>query len=228
MTDDDYPKSLGKTNVKAARLEMLSQEHILPLTDFVNQIRAEKGLTDEVPYFDPLDGGINARCLFVLEAPGGKTLQSCFLSRNNPDETARNFFQLNQEAGLPRKETISWNIVPWYIGSGTRIRGATRKDVQEGLPYLDRLIELLPDLRVIVLVGKKAQVIRSYTGGNWLRYHILDCPHPSPRNLNSRPEYRTKMLEVLTEVRTVLSLEELPDTKENHGQRTLHSFQTNE
>ena len=120
----DYPKSLGDPNERERRRTLLREKHIAPLTDFVDQIRKEQNKKDEVPYFDPLDGGINAQCLFVLEAPGPKTKVSGFISRNNPDETAKNSFEFHKEAGIPREKTILWNIVPWYIGSGKKIRAA--------------------------------------------------------------------------------------------------------
>ncbi len=81
---------------------------------------APKSLKTPVPHFDPLDGGINARVLFLLEAPGAKAVASGFVSRNNPDETARNFFDLNMAAGIARRDTVCWNVVPWYIGTGTK------------------------------------------------------------------------------------------------------------
>jgi hypothetical protein len=55
---------------------------------------------------------LDAECLFLLEAPGGNAVE--FISRNNNDETAKNFFKLNTDANLPRMRTVSWNIVPWY------------------------------------------------------------------------------------------------------------------
>jgi hypothetical protein len=66
----------------------------------------------------------------LLEAPGGRAVGSGFVSRNNPDETAKNFFLLNQEAGLPRSRTVTWNVVPWYVGSGEKIRAVTDADIR--------------------------------------------------------------------------------------------------
>ncbi len=42
------------------------------------------GLHQEIPFFDPLDGDVNARCLFVAEAPGPRAVLSGFVSRDNP------------------------------------------------------------------------------------------------------------------------------------------------
>lgn len=115
----DEAKSLGEPTEIQARISRLSDPHMRPL---VEAIRAKTGLGDKVPNFDPAGGGVEARCLFLLEAPGKRVVRSGFVSRNNPDETAKNFFKLNQDAGIPRTDAVIWNIVPWYIGSGTRIR----------------------------------------------------------------------------------------------------------
>jgi uracil-DNA glycosylase len=102
------------------------------LTKLVDEMRAQ--VQFDIPLFDPLDGGVNAECLFLLEAPGPKAVCTGFVSRNNPDETAKNLMLLSIEAGIDRERTILWNVVPWYIGSGSVIRGATASDVREGLP----------------------------------------------------------------------------------------------
>jgi len=62
-----------------------------------------------------LDGGVNARCLSVLRAPGDKTQETGFFSRNNPDLTASKLFCFYQEAKNHREETVLWNIVPWKV-----------------------------------------------------------------------------------------------------------------
>jgi hypothetical protein len=56
-----------------------------------------------IPYFDPLDGGVGASVLFLLEAPGPRAVASGFISRDNPDETAKNFHEFNAAAGLARR-----------------------------------------------------------------------------------------------------------------------------
>lgn len=172
----DRPKSLGERDEQAARNAGLRVRHIAPLTEFVHLLRKERASDTSVPYFDPLDGGIRARCLFLLEAPGGRAVGSGFVSRNNPDETAKNFFELNQQARLAREQAITWNVVPWYVGSGTRIRTVNRRDIAEAAPYLQYLLQLLPRLRVAVLVGRKAQRVRIVLERIRPECEILECP----------------------------------------------------
>lgn len=51
---------------------MLAQSHIAALTAYAAKLR--KGHPVEVPDFDPLDGGMNARVLFLFEKPGPMTV----------------------------------------------------------------------------------------------------------------------------------------------------------
>ena len=161
-------------------------------------------MADEIPYFDPADGGNAARCLFLLEAPGPKAVASGFVSRNNPDETAKNFFVLNQEASLPRYLTVTWNIVPWYIGDGARIRPATGADIIAARPYLQELLSLLPSLRIVVLIGRKAQRAASSIQEMAPGTRILSMLHPSPLVVNRDLRNRPRMLRTLRVARGLL------------------------
>ena len=116
----DEPKSLRHSQEREARLVRVDEPHVRELNRLVRHIRDREGLEKQVPFFDPDDGGVEACCLFLLEAPGPRAVGSGFVSRNNPDETAKNFFLLNQDADLDRRLTVSWNIVPWYLGTGTK------------------------------------------------------------------------------------------------------------
>jgi hypothetical protein len=106
----DSPKSLKSPLERKSRLSLINNWHVAPLTGFVQNMRERTGRGNKIPYFDPCDGGVSARCLYLLEAPGPQAVVSGFVSRNNPDESARNFFELNQEAGIPRTLTATWNI----------------------------------------------------------------------------------------------------------------------
>jgi len=142
---------------RECRVQMLTLPHIKPLTDYVASIRDRKGDKYQVPHFDPCDGGVHVKALFLLEAPGPQAVRSGFVSRNNPDPTARNLWHLMDEAHISGSDTLLWNIVPWYVSETGRIRPVNRADVQEALPYMGELLNLLPQLQVIVLIGKKAQ-----------------------------------------------------------------------
>lgn len=201
----DKPKSLCNPIAIQSRLAGIFEPHISPLTTFVEKIRKDTGLKREIPYFDPLDGGINAKCLFLFEAPGPRAVYSGFISRNNPDESARNFFELNHQAGLPRKLTISWNVVPWYIGSGTKIRPANKNDIDGGEKYLLDFLSLLPNLRIIVLGGRKAQKAEALIKNTYPDIALVKMPHPSPLFVNNAPDNKFKILRILQAVKEQLS-----------------------
>lgn len=196
----DKAKLFKNKNAIEARREQLSEPHIKPLTEYVDALRI-KHANCIIPYFDPWDGGVNAECLFLLEAPGGAAVD--FVSRNNDDETAKNFFILNQCAGIEREITISWNIVPWYIGSGNKIRPAKIEDISEGIPHLLDLLKLLPKLRVVVFIGQKAQRAEKFIRQYMLEVDLksFNSPHPSPLFVNhDKPANWNKILAVLRDV----------------------------
>jgi hypothetical protein len=193
----DIPKSLRDPIAIQSRLARLFDPHIASLTHFVDTIRKEIGRYKEIPYFDPLDGGVNAKCFFLFEAPGPQAVGSGFISRNNPDESAKNFFELNQEACLPRELTISWNIVPWYIGTGAKIRPANKDDIKQGKKYLLRLLSLLPHLKIIVLSGRKAQKAEALIIDSYPAITLIKMPHPSPLFVNNAPDNKLTILRPL-------------------------------
>lgn len=205
-TFQDEPKSLRLDDKRSARLTRVHEPHVAELNDFVWRIRKED-LTREVPFFDPDDGGAGADCLFLFEAPGPQAVKSGFVSRNNPDQSAKNFFLLSVEAGLPRRRTVSWNIIPWYIGSGHRIRAATEKDIDQGLPYLQELLSRLPNLKVLVLAGRKAQRVEHRLLQLPPEVVVVEMMHPSPQVINRKRENRGKILATLRKVAGMLGAE---------------------
>ena len=157
-------RSLRLAETIAARKEMLCESHIAPLTDFVARLRRARP-DCEFPDFDPLDGGTGADILFLFEKPGPMTSAggkgSGFISRDNDDPTAAATFDFMQRAGLPRDRTVIWNVVPGWNGT-RRIMAA---ELRTGVAALDELVPLLPKLRTIVLVGRKAQRAKSLIEG---------------------------------------------------------------
>src|ERR1700733_350011 len=91
---DDDPRSMRDAGGRQRRRAMLTLPHIAPLTAYAAKLRLRGAV--EVPDFDPLDGGVNARVLFLFEKPGPMTADgsafsgsgSGFISRNNDDPTA--------------------------------------------------------------------------------------------------------------------------------------------
>lgn len=164
---------------------MLHEPHIAPLTDFVHKLRREQP-SWEFPDFDPLDGGCDADILFLFEKPGPMTSTggkgSGFISRNNNDPTAEATFGFMNAAGLPRKRTVVWNVIPGWNGT----RKITRAEIRAGIDALNGMLGLLPKISTIVLVGKKAQQARPLFSQGSIR--ILASAHPSPLVRASQPD----------------------------------------
>ncbi len=109
---------------------------MLPLTSFVEGLRQRKGSGYEIPYFDPHDGGINAKALFLMEATGGNAVRSGFVSRNNLDETAKHLRLMTRCAGLDRRECIVWNVCLWYVGTASKVRPVRAAEMRESADAL--------------------------------------------------------------------------------------------
>jgi uracil-DNA glycosylase len=183
--DSDCARSLRSPEAVALHRLMLHEPHIAPLADFVEKLRRAHPAW-EFPDFDPLDGGSNADILFLFEKPGRMTSAggtgSGFISRNNDDPTAEATFGFMKEAGLSRKRTVTWNIVPGWNGT----RSVTTAELRAGVDALKGLLPLLPKLRTIILVGQKAQRATSLVKSLGLR--ILVSAHPSPLVRASQPD----------------------------------------
>jgi uracil-DNA glycosylase len=203
LTCPDGPKTLTSVQERAARRASLSAAHIGPLEAFLAQVRAAAPDAAVVPSADPCDGGVDARALFLMEAPGPRAVATGFVSRNNPDETAANVFALQQDAGLHRHQVLLWNVVPWYLGDGTRIRPARAADVNDGSGPLFELLPLLTKLEVVVLVGRPAQRLAPRLEGAGLA--VLASPHPSPVPMRTRPDTRARILAVWREAASMLA-----------------------
>jgi len=186
MKSDDFDcaRSLHSPDAIKLRRLMLHEPHIAPLTDFVQKLRRNHPGC-EFPDFDPFDGGCNADILFLFEKPGPMTSAggkgSGFISRNNNDPTAEATFDFMNKAGLPRKRTVIWNIIPGWNGT----RKVTTTELRAGVDDLNGLLTLLPKLQTIVLVGKKAQKASLV---KHLHLRILDSAHPSPLVRASQPD----------------------------------------
>ncbi|MFJ3057348.1 uracil-DNA glycosylase [Herbaspirillum sp. NPDC087042] len=173
------PRSLKDPAAVEARRALLSEPHIAPLTAYVNSLRS-KYPDWEFPDFDPLDGGVKADLLFLLEKPGPMTSPqhkrkgSGFISRDNNDSTAEAVFKFMEQAAIGRKRTLLWNTIPGW--NGKRAIGAG--EVRSGLAELSELLILLPSVHTIVLVGGKAT--RAEKSLRKQGYRIECSAHPGP------------------------------------------------
>jgi hypothetical protein len=175
---NNLPRTLRDPKERERRAAMLTLPHIAPLVDYTAELRGRDSV--EVPEFDPLDGGIDAQILFLFEKPGpmtaatGKRAGSGFISRDNDDPTAEATFTFMRQAGISRKATVIWNIVPWW----NRTRKITRDEIRDGAASFITLRGHLSKLSAVVMVGEKAARLQPYLKTTGLE--LFRSCHPSP------------------------------------------------
>ena len=132
----------------------LREPHIAPFTELVDDLVAGGG-RGWMPYIAPMYGGVNARVLSIFRDPGPKTQDgtgSGMLCCQNDDPSAELHATLLAEAGIPVAELLPWNSYPWYIN-----RKPTGEELDVAADALKRLIDLAPDLRIVMLHGGDAR-----------------------------------------------------------------------
>ena len=154
---------------------MLDEPHVEPLTNYVRELNGRgRGY---VPDFDPLDGGVDAKLILLLEKPGPRTSPprgSGFVSRDNAGSTGETIHRFMREAGVPRCDIAIWNTVPWWNGT-TALTGGEKLS---GAAELGSLLPLFRHLRGVALAGNLAWQF----GGPAFRargVQLFRCVHPS-------------------------------------------------
>ena len=176
-------KSMANAAFRADQHARLHDAHISAITDLVDELcLIGRGF---IPYVAPLYGGVNAEVLLVFQDPGPKTQSdggSGMLCAENDDPTAELFSNCLDAAGLDVARTITWNAYPWYIN-----KSPTASQLDAGIMPLRRLLKLLPDVSVVMLMGRRAE-------DSWARfrkryptasgsYAVIPSLHPSGRGI---------------------------------------------
>lgn len=129
-------------------------QHVEPLNRFVDEL-GERDDAGHPPYIAPMYRGIEAPVLFLLRDPGPKAggpEGSGFLCVENDDQSAERLWHFLDEAGIGQGDGVPWNAYPWYINAKP-----TRAQLAAGVDPLMRIIELMPRLQAVLLLGKDAQ-----------------------------------------------------------------------
>ena len=168
----------------ARRRALLTEPHIAPIDGWARRLADHR----PVPHPDPLDGGVAARLLILLETPSAGPTPLRFVSRDNATPTARNLRRFLDGAGLSRRDTVLWNVVPWIVHApGERNRPVRAAELRAGLETVPELLALLPRLRVVVLAGRKADAARPSVATARPTLPVLAMPHPSPTSVCTSP-----------------------------------------
>lgn len=140
---------------RRSQFDGLRDPHIAPFTELVDDL-VERSGRGWMPYIAPMYGGTNARVLSIFRDPGPKTQDgtgSGMLCCQNDDPSAELHATLLANAGIPVAELLPWNAYPWYIN-----RKPTGDELDAAAGALKRLIDLAPDLTVVMLHGGDARV----------------------------------------------------------------------
>ncbi len=169
----------------AARHAQRGLPHVRELNSWVDDITQRTG--KKVPYFDPRCGGRNARVLLLQQDPSEVAQKgSRMISRDNNDRTANNTSTICDLVGLGYEEIVPWNVVPWWVRDpdlfvGGRPRTITAEAVLAS-KYVLEVLELLPGVEKVVLLGKAAQTAwdRAIGTTSPRGVQVKRCPHTSP------------------------------------------------
>lgn len=199
----DQPKSLRDPAALAARRALVDAPHIAPIRALARRIADERRAP--VPDPDPLDGGVNARMLLLLETPGPAVVRTGFVTRDSATGTAANLFRFLAEAGIPRADTLIWNVVPWVIHApGALNRAPRRAELRAAEPYLAPLLDLLPGLAVTVLAGRFAGEARPAFEALRPGLPVVGVPHPSPTYVCTAPAVPERIRAGMAEAAVIL------------------------
>lgn len=140
---------------RARQRSGLRESHVAPVNALVDELgRLGRGWAAHVA---PIHGGVRARVLWVLRDPGPAVVDpendgAGFLCVENDDPTAARLCALLERARIDVGDTVPWNSYPWYVN-----RAPSAAEVRAGVDPLRRLLALLPDLQVVLLLGRHAQ-----------------------------------------------------------------------
>lgn len=186
------PRAHADANVLARHRAAMAEPDVAPLNALADRIGEATGY--HVPRFDPTMGGVDATVVALLESPGPASTTergSGIISPHNNDPSAEHMWTLFRDTPMQVNEAVVWNVVPWWMpadpGSAGTFRTPNRTDLTAGVPWTLELLGLLPDCRVVMTLGRPAQlawrvaVERDQAPPvNWVA-----GPHPGARNWNN-------------------------------------------
>lgn len=178
----------------------LNDDHVRPLMDIVRSIRA-RGLC--VPNVDPDDGGIHARVLILLETPGPRAVGTFYISRSNPDPSARNIGKALDFAGFTRPDVLLWNVVPYCVSTIGGNQNVTAGQIRQAAPDTQAFIDAMLSFAVVIFCGRQAQRTRKL-----LRFkptaQVLETFHPGGQAYD-REHLRRHLHATFAEARSLIT-----------------------
>jgi uracil-DNA glycosylase len=144
-----------------------------------------RDMPGDIPRFSDKDGRTKAKVLFLFEDPGKSgAAESGEVDRDNDDPSAKAFTEANKGV-LNRETTVSWNTIPW----ARQEKVAQEISLVREWKLVPKLLDALPDVRVVVLCGNVAHRLTidvyDYGADHDRDLLVLHSPHPSRRGLQS-------------------------------------------
>jgi uracil-DNA glycosylase len=179
---------MADKNFQRDQWEHRFDSHVAPFNHFVDELRKDDN-RGWAPYIAPMHGGTYARLLTVLQDPGPGTqdqIGSGFLCIENNDPTAINLDNIFKQHRIAVNDLLPWNSYPWYINSQKPPNVDQRR---AGTKPLKIVVDLLPRLRVVVLLGVYAhdswkRLETAYPGLAQKRgLRVIHTYHASPQAL---------------------------------------------
>ncbi|MDA7688339.1 hypothetical protein N8753_01380 [Pelagibacteraceae bacterium] len=147
----------------------------IQLKKYLSNLKEKTGY--RFPSFDD-NASIKAEVLCVLQDPGHSGAErSLKCSLNNNDPTARRQRDEIKKVNISEDRILMWNF---YAAFDLTIN---KKNNLFWASQIDELIEILPNLKVIVVFGKKTWE-GMFNIKNLKKITILSAPHPSNRGMN--------------------------------------------
>ncbi len=193
LPNPNAPYSLMDQREQSRRLAMLNLPHMAPLPRYIDEIKQEEGPERFIPNFDPCDGGIHAKGLFLLDSPDRAMVVSGFVSRNNMDYASRNLCVLMKRAGIDRRDTLIWNLTPWKLINNEE------PITDRAFLLLERLIMLLSQLRAVILIGDQVRS-RGLNVKRITKSQIIPTRYPFISTFNMRDDAKEDVLRTFLKV----------------------------
>nr|WP_135003464.1 uracil-DNA glycosylase family protein [Pseudomonas amygdali] len=153
-----------------------------------------------MPYFDPLDGGVYAKILILLESPARTVSRARYVSRDNPGlHNATSKVSWNRLGW--NAETVIWNLYPWLPDLEKPKASLRRAQIEEGIEKLITLLPHFPDLATVVFAGRVAQQAMLRVRHAFPDISLLEMPHPSPLSVCTHPSVRQRILSTLRDAK---------------------------
>ncbi len=196
----------------ARRRSRVFDPHVEPLNRWAEGLRSRLPFGNEVPWFDPADGGVHARLLWLGgEADSSDQYSSGgtgFVSMDGPTRRSRNLRAAALAAGADRSAVVVWNARPCNLGELRRSGGDKSAEVPE-VELLQELMGLLPDLQVVVLAGRVAWEAFSQLAGH-SSVLVLSTSEVRDGALDGRPREQAVLQSVWQEAVEAASPSDLP------------------